>query len=68
MARSKQALEQEAAVARLRENLQSAGVEDFVMKKAVPGTPIPGESVSCLALIVPTHEYSLQECRKLNAD
>ncbi|XP_038053993.1 nucleolar protein 8-like [Patiria miniata] len=36
--------EQDAAKERLEENMTKAGVEDFLMKKAVPGTPIPGET------------------------
>ncbi|XP_033645325.1 nucleolar protein 8-like [Asterias rubens] len=35
--------EQEEAMAKLEENLNKAGVENFILKAAVPGTPIPGE-------------------------
>ncbi|XP_022104948.1 nucleolar protein 8-like [Acanthaster planci] len=36
--------EEDSARERLEESMKKAGVEDFVMKKAVPGTPIPGET------------------------
>ena len=44
--------EQEEAMAKLEENLNKAGVENFILKAAVPGTPIPGEDVGLVVLTV----------------
>lgn len=52
--RPKKPSHQAAAVKRLEENFEKAGISEFVVKGKVPGTQIEGEKVGlcCLVLVL----------------